>query len=182
MQAQVGRAIHASIATHLRQSEVDWLAYQLKSAGDRSTILLSHHQLFSAYDQIGIVRRGESLNDELWMTFRKYMSGRHGSSSRVRAWFWGHEHDYMTFDRDYKELNLGVCIGHGGIPVRVADHPKPLPAPYGGLSQLSQHELGADETHYRHGFSLLDLDKQIAQLHTFELLNGQLHRIGHAVV
>jgi len=34
----------------------------------------------------------------------------------ITAWYWGHEHDCIIYDRHPETGMLGRCIGHGGIP------------------------------------------------------------------
>src|SRR6266498_2370809 len=45
-------AFHAT-PTYLEDTEVQWLTDKIKTASSRRTVLLSHHQLFTAFDSVG---------------------------------------------------------------------------------------------------------------------------------
>jgi hypothetical protein len=59
-----------------------------------STILLSHHQLFSAKEQLNSGTR-PFLNENLYATFKQYFD-------RIAAWYWGHEHNFIVFEDGLK--------------------------------------------------------------------------------
>lgn len=147
------------VETSLRSDEVDWHRHQLTDAGDRKTILLSHHQLFSAYEQIGKPKNGESVNSDLKKTFDSYFP-KQATSEPIWAWFWGHEHDFVEFERDYQDLPFANCLGHGAIPVDSKKKPRPGKIPYKGLPSKRQTTgLHTDSGgYYNHGFSILTLD------------------------
>lgn len=63
-----------------------------------STILLSHHQLYSAKEKLNDGKR-PYLNESLYSTFKQYFD-------RVAAWYWGHEHNFIVFDN-----NLEIAEG-----------------------------------------------------------------------
>jgi hypothetical protein len=65
-------------------------------------ILFSHHQPFSLYDNQGPV-------------LAKCIQGLL-NSGRVFAWYWGHEHRCVIFERHPQWQLFGRCIGHGGFP------------------------------------------------------------------
>lgn len=85
----------------LAGGQTDWLGEQLEGSG-RKTMLLSHHQLFSAYDH-----QGEQLHDQIGSLLE---------GGRVRSWFWGHEHRCVVY-RPWQNIEFARCIGHGGVPV-----------------------------------------------------------------
>lgn len=68
----------------------------------RPFMLLSHHQLFSAYESVGpyMQSRLQPLLD----------------AGRIRAWLWGHEHKCIAYE-PFGGVEYGRCIGHGGVPV-----------------------------------------------------------------
>jgi hypothetical protein len=74
----------------------------VQKAGPRKLILFSHHQPFSRLD-----KQGPSLQTALADLFQK---------KGITAWYWGHEHDCIIYDKHPKFALLGRCIGHGGIP------------------------------------------------------------------
>lgn len=86
----------------LDAQQVSWLNAVIAGAGKREVILFSHHQLFSRLDA-----QGPMLQSALAGLFQK---------SAIGAWYWGHEHLCVIYDK-HPTLNLlGRCIGHGGIP------------------------------------------------------------------
>jgi len=90
--------------TRLQDSEVSWVEHQIASADGRRSILLSHHQLFSAKEDIC----GQAVNTALEGQLASLFSG-------VTRWFWAHEHDMVI----YKPWS-GVtarCVGCGAFPV-----------------------------------------------------------------
>jgi hypothetical protein len=77
-----------------------WLTLKRAAAGQKKSILLTHHQLFSAYE-----RDAERMRNRL------------GRVLPVTAWFWGHEHRCVIYDR-HRDVQHPRLVGHGGIPVR----------------------------------------------------------------
>jgi len=140
--------------TDLRDDEYRWHEYQLRDG--RPTILLSHHQLRSAWAPIGVPAKQDSVNRNLERRFRPYFSG-----GPVRAWYWGHEHDFVVMERGYDGLGDSACLGHGAIPVDSAKEPRNGPAPYKGLKKSSsKYRLHTDSGgYYNRGFSLLYLGR-----------------------
>jgi hypothetical protein len=87
----------------LNAEQVEWLRGQFKG-NNQKTIFLSHHQLFSAYentDASNLLSRVKSFLD----------------AGRVNAWFWGHEHLNVV----YKEHmgTKGRCLGNSCFPYDV---------------------------------------------------------------
>ena len=99
----------------LAGKQADWLEERLADAGGRKSLLLSHHQLFSAYEHGAKTLRAKALP----------VLARHP----VDGWIWGHEHRCMTFVAT-EGVGYGVCLGHGGVPVyQRHDEGKPVKAP-----------------------------------------------------
>ncbi|MGD0062275.1 MAG: metallophosphoesterase [Streptosporangiaceae bacterium] len=109
----------------------------------RKLVLLSHHQLVTAYDHADI---GTVLPGKLGPVL---------DSGRVTAWWWGHEHRCMTF-KAAGGVSFPRCVGHGGVPVAqvyTAGEQVPAPGswePSSFLDQGGQHWA-------RFGFTVLDL-------------------------
>jgi predicted phosphodiesterase len=82
--------------------QVTWLNSVIQKAEGRKVILFSHHQPFSRLD-----RQGPELQQALASLFAR---------NAITAWYWGHEHDCVIYDRHPQFGLLGRCIGHGGIP------------------------------------------------------------------
>jgi hypothetical protein len=78
--------------------QVEWLKSIMRKAGDRKVIFFSHHQPFSRLD-----KQGPDLQAAL------------AGLPPIAAWYWGHEHDCIIYDK-HPKFGLGRCIGHGGIP------------------------------------------------------------------
>jgi hypothetical protein len=156
--------------TNLRDDEFRWHKHQLEQADGRGTILLSHHQPFSAYDAIGRPTKGDSLNTNLKKRFSPYFSAV-ASRSQVRAWFWGHEHDLVPIARGHHGLDLGVCMGHGAIPVDSKKVPRPGSPPYNGRDPYTPFKaLGTDAGGYfNHGFAVLQLSKTNGYIEHWEV-------------
>lgn len=147
--------------TYLEPAEAAWHLDKIErftAAGGR-TILLSHHQLFSASEYIGEGTTKppgqEAYNVKLLETF--------GSSlGDVAAWFWGHEHNLCIYE-PYGGLDKGRCIGHGAIPVYESSTPyRPNPHIPGppALVHGAQGPVELPATRdgvYAHGYVVLDL-------------------------
>jgi hypothetical protein len=120
----------------LQDPQIEWLNAQLEAPAPRS-IVLSHHQLFSPYDNS--VTKGTLLSKTRALL------------PRVYAWFWGHEHRCVII-----QDHMGIkprCIGHGAIPSSVPYGPPIFP----DVAVLKVDERAAPDaegTCY-HGFALL---------------------------
>jgi hypothetical protein len=108
---------------HGRQAEV-----LDECAGDeRRLLVLSHHQLFSAYDEshftFGSDRAAATpMAEELAGVLAR---------REIDAWFWGHEHDCLAYDEHFGGVRFARAIGHGGVPTPVPRTPAtPLGAGY----------------------------------------------------
>jgi Calcineurin-like phosphoesterase len=86
----------------LDEKQVAWLMSVVQKAKPRKVILLSHHQPFSRLDE-----QGPNLQAALANLL---------ASKAITAWYWGHEHNCIIYDKHGQFGLLGRCIGHGGIP------------------------------------------------------------------
>lgn len=93
-------------ATYLEDTEVEWLKDKVASKDCRRTVLLSHHQLFTGFQEEEI--DGKAVNEKLLGQVADVLP-------KVDVWFWGHEHNMVIFDK-YSGV-LGRCIGHAAFPV-----------------------------------------------------------------
>ncbi len=82
----------------LKDPQGDWLAGMDR---DRKLMLLSHHQLFSAYGD-----GTPDLRSKLVPLLRE---------REVDAWFWGHEHRCIRY-KPHDRIKYACCIGNGGVP------------------------------------------------------------------
>jgi hypothetical protein len=112
-------------------------------AAGRGLMLLSHHQLVSAYDHGDL---GEVLPTKLGPLLDRGL---------VSAWLWGHEHRCMGFTGVHG-VPVARCIGHGGIPVQLSSATGTPPPPGEWIETGSFAENGCDW--HRFGFAVLDFD------------------------
>jgi hypothetical protein len=107
---------------------------------DRKVMLLSHHQLFSCYD--------DKVGSYLGKKLKSLLDG-----NRVRAWLWGHEHKAIAYD-PYPGVGYGSCLGHGGVPMYRTRPPRRGPA-------INWFESGYRTDRFQNwalfGFAVLDL-------------------------
>jgi hypothetical protein len=136
----------------------DWLQDQLTPDG-RRVLMLSHHQLFSAYEKVS-----HDLVEKISPILQK---------RPVDAWFWGHEHRCMLYST-YANVKYGRCIGHGGVPVyqwhkERDDYPVP-----GTYEYRAYYKKGLE--HWAvFGFAVLDLDGAVATV-TYIDEDGRHHK------
>ena len=162
--------------TSVEPAEEQWLRRRVAGFGGK-TILLSHHQLFSAFSAIGKAdARGllNPLNPRLLATYQALA----GAGSPIQAWFWGHEHNLCIYGA-HAGLARGRCIGHGAIPVFAADQPyQPLPNLTDPPRILEETQLSITGQFHTHGFAMLTLRAGgDTTAEYFEDLNGQANTL-----
>jgi predicted phosphodiesterase len=138
--------------TFLEATEVQWLNDKIATAGNRQTVLMSHHQLFTAFEDIGAQFMNQTLNQQVGPILPK-----------VTVWFWGHEHNQVIY-KPFQGV-LGRCIGHGAYPVgitEIADKPKFPNVP------LENVTLAKGPSFYSHGYVVMDLDGSAAQVSYYQ--------------
>ena len=136
-------------ATYLQDTEVAWLTDKIKSAGSRRTILLSHHQLFTAFDSID----GNEINLRLYPQVAPLLP-------QVALWLWGHEHNFVVYG-SYKNLARSCCLGHGAFPVGADELPRQPKFPVVPLlKQPDGSDIRLDITGglYNHGYAIIKLN------------------------
>jgi hypothetical protein len=124
----------------LQDPQLEWLTAQLRAPSLKS-IMLSHHQLFSAYDN----RVTKSTILEKTKTLLP----------RIYAWFWGHEHRCVIMG-DHMGIRAR-CIGHGAIPSTVP-YGKPV---FPDVTVLKVDERAAPDSEGTcyHGSALLQFNE-----------------------
>lgn len=133
--------------TYLEDTEVTWLNHKIATAGNRRTVLLSHHQLFTANEDIG----GQSVNARL--------QGQVGGIlPKVDVWFWGHEHNQAIY-KPWQGV-LARCLGHGAYPVGITE----LPAKPKFNVPMENVVLTKGDSFYSHGYAVMDLDGPAARV------------------
>ena len=141
-------------------SEVEWLRDKIENSGNRRTVLLSHHQLFSTNDQFGDEKK--SYNPLLHAQLSDLLA-------KVDLWLWGHEHDLVIFG-EYMGLKRGRCIGGSAFPVgkyEMPETPKNAGVPYN-----KQVALGKGSAFYQHCYSVMKLNGRSATLDYYEDSDG----------
>jgi predicted phosphodiesterase len=123
----------------LTPEQVTWLMAQFKGNNQR-TILLTHHQLFSAYektDATNLKSRVQPLLD----------------AGQIYGWIWGHEHLCVVYK---KQLGIeATCLGNGCFPYGL---PKTKPqVPVAWFNNRAQQ--GDKEYPGIHTFALLKVSK-----------------------
>ena len=143
--------------TYLEDSELAWHKQKIATAGGRRTVLLSHHQLFSAFSAIGPEDNGDrSMNTLLHSQFGDVLD-------QVDAWLWGHEHNLEIYG-PYAGLAKGRCIGCSAVPVFLTQ--EPYKSRVGDKIPLLANPkvpgvpvmLGTTGEVYNHGYVILKLD------------------------
>lgn len=149
-----------SNVTFLDPQEAAWHLDKLNNSGGRKTVLLSHHQLFTAFGGgMGQGSTGKPLayNPQLYSLFGPYLNN-------IALWLWGHEHNFEFFT-PYLGLNKGRCIGASAIPCLKAQNPyrliqnpdlqgqSALPTLAPGMLELS---VNADDAYF-HNYAIMTL-------------------------
>ena len=137
--------------TYLEEEELAWHCARINEFAGR-TILLSHHQLFSAFWQFDsdVTRPTLAVNPRLLEAFHQMNATR-----KIGAWYWGHEHTLSIY-KPYAGLERGRCIGHGAVPVSVTDDIyHPLADLESAPSLVDDVRLGARQGIYNHGYAEL---------------------------
>ncbi|WP_230646753.1 metallophosphoesterase [Bradyrhizobium sp. Leaf401] len=155
--------------TYLEEDELAWHCDRIKEFSGR-TILLSHHQLFSAFSSIGAAdSQGKRLavNPLLLKAFQQMTA-----TKGVAAWFWGHEHTLSIY-QPFAGLKRGRCVGHGAVPVSVIDEI------YKPLAELESAPLLVDQTRlssrggaYTHGYAVLSFEDDKCRAEYYQTADG----------
>jgi len=129
--------------TMLEATEVEWVQDKVKNSAGRRTILLSHHQLFTAYESIGNKYFNENLQSQLGPLL-----------PNVALWIWGHEHNFVVYEKCMGVL--ARCLGHGAFPVDPTEIPATPQWPDVPVNR--NIKLAQGFAFYRHGYMILDLN------------------------
>jgi hypothetical protein len=142
-------------ATHLQDKELGWLRAQIGRAGGARIVLLSHHPLFSAFEDIN----GKPVNDLL-------LHQVHDLLPQITAWFWAHEHNLVIY-KEYLNIHARL-VGHGAFPVGMPElSPPKHPIPF-----HQEVTLGNDGTCFNHGYALITLSGVQGRTDYYECLPG----------
>jgi 3',5'-cyclic AMP phosphodiesterase CpdA len=165
----------------VRTDEATWHADKLQTFPGRS-ILLSHHQLYSALDVCGVTQRqltgtdGKSAADptdfnRLWINTGLWRQFGPAFGDKIAAWMWGHEHNLNIFENNYrpadwptgtpeatqifKTLPKGRCAGASAIPVQQSEAPYAVKYPV--TQEPPSVTLGLTDGWYNHAFQLFEM-------------------------
>lgn len=148
---------------YVDESEIEWHHDKLNAQNFQgTTILLSHHQLFSQHNRLtGGDANQPWLNPHLWESFHAYFD-------RVAAWFWGHEHNLALFKDGLFDLSKGRLIGcsayeESGNPYAPVNLLYTEQVPY--INDQADWRVSAsaeDPKYYNHAFAILDFARKDA--------------------
>lgn len=105
----------------LHSDELEWLKDKLENFTG-TTIMLSHHQLFSREAEINH-STPEYMNTWLDNNFRYYYK------DKIAAWYWGHEHSFALYLDGLMGLNKGRLLGSSSYEV-TEENDSPYEATY----------------------------------------------------
>lgn len=166
--------------TWLEDDELAWHCARIKEFPGK-TILLSHHQLFSAFSPIGPAGPNgvfSSVNPKLLTAFNA-MTGSLAASGKISAWFWGHEHTLSIYNA-FAGLARGRCLGHGAIPVSTPD------TVVAGLDKtptvVANTQLQKQGAVYAHGYAVLTFNGDTCQAAYYQDLGGTASQIWSEII
>lgn len=97
--AKGARASHGIINAH----QMNWIAQQRARAPQKKCIVLTHHQPFSAFENVYPTLPGQLAPL--------------ANAKQITAWFWGHEHSCGVF-QPHNNIPFPILLGHAGFPER----------------------------------------------------------------
>jgi 3',5'-cyclic AMP phosphodiesterase CpdA len=156
--------------TFIEDDELEWHCARLKEFPG-STMILSHHQLFSAFSPIGKAdEKGcrSASNPHLLRAFNSMTACR-----RICAWFWGHEHTLCIYE-PFAGLQRGRCLGHGAVPVSILDKIYvPLPGLDKAPTIIEKTQLRQQGSVYAHGYASLRFGADVCSAEYYQIVNGR---------
>lgn len=136
----------------LEASEKAWHRDKLNNF-EGATILLSHHQLFSAYSRInGRLSEQNAVpykNTFLYETFKPYLP------NKVAAWLWGHEHNLVLYQDGLFGLAKGRLVGCSAFEESTSEDPYKVNFPEVSYLDPDKYRLSHDD-YYNHGYAIID--------------------------
>lgn len=153
--------------TQLQPREVTWHQDKIDTAAGRKIILFSHHQLYSAFINIG--KQGENYyNPNLLQSFQAAMN-----SGAITSWFWGHEHLLEIYGPSRllgKAQPIGRCIGYSAFPMLTSEHPYNVVTGAEKVPLVGQPPyLGTTKDVYNHGFVILTLAAKFGRAEYYQI-------------
>jgi len=137
-------------------SEIEWIKDKLANFKGK-TILLSHHQAFSAHSAINGPDSGEPQDRN-----QQLLNSLDLDLGRVIAWLWGHEHNLVLFEDGQLGVAKGRLVGCSAFETTPGDDPYQINFP---AIRVQPPRLQRSGNWFNHGCALVDLGKnQIAYL------------------
>lgn len=147
----------------LEQPQAEWLSDRVQGADGRGTIMMTHHQPFSAYEQVETPLAQE-------------VAGALGGA-QLEAWLWGHEHRCTVYrpgiaTEAYAQLaRYTAIIGHGGVPTLRSGGDEPAQADVSedaiGWELADYYEVG--DNHWGlGGFAVMTFDGPRAEIQYYD--------------
>ena len=147
----------------LAGGQIEWFSRLLADEPRSGTILLTHHQPFSAW---------EAVTSDLAQLVGQALDGR-----RIEGWIWGHEHRGAVYEagvswRDYHDFAQYTAIaGHGGVPNLVSGPAVEPPAQavdqrYLRWQNTDTYTVGDDTWSYG-GYAVVDIVGDAATIQFF---------------
>jgi hypothetical protein len=94
------------------------------------------------------------LNPYLHKAFEQYFS------TKVAAWLWGHEHNFVAYRNGIFGLAKGRLVGCSAYEEAESSDPYKVNYPQVPYLDPSEYQLKADEGYYNHGYAVIDLSKR----------------------
>jgi hypothetical protein len=161
----------AEAVTFVEDDELDWHRDRIREFRGR-TILLSHHQMFSAFSAIGEADENgkrSAVNPKLLKAFQSL-----SAAGRISAWFWGHEHKLGIYN-EFAGLTRGRCLGHGAVPTSILDK---IYDPLEGLDKIpsivANTKLSPNGEVYAHGYAVLSFKVDVCSAEYFQGVGEQV--------
>jgi len=143
---------------HLEKKLLDWLRVNVKpKEHPKATILLSHQQYFSAFNDAVFPTPAKQL--------KKFFAG------KDVVWIWGHEHRlaiYDLFSPDGSIRCYGRCLGNGGMPIETGV-PSTKKAPCTFYDARQDYELGDKSKAGWNGCMLMTVEGTSARMEYVDL-------------
>jgi len=134
----------------LEDGLIEWLRGLKLQENIKPTLVLSHHQYYSAFPEPAYTRPARQLTEFF--------------PNQEIVWMWGHEHRiaiYDTFSLTGRNglRAYGRCVGHGGMPVDISN-PKNFSLSRAPLTfyDAASHRLTDGTRVGRNGFVLMTID------------------------
>lgn len=135
----------------LQASEIKWHHDKLNKFKG-GTILLSHHQVFTANSAINgrETHYPPYLNSFLQTAFEGYLQ------SHVGLWLWGHEHNLVLYKNNLFGVAKGRLVGCSAFEEETSQDPYAVVYPQVPYLDPSKYRLSADNGYYNHGYAVID--------------------------